>query len=405
MTRAVAGRVARNAVNIASGDALLTTTPLQADTASVPEQGQRIVGLDAIRAAAILFVVVHHFRAIPGTPDWLKVAGLRGYIGVDLFFVLSGFLIGGQLFRSLRRDGRIDIKRFFVRRWFRTFPSYFAVLAGLWAVGRVSIRELPAMIVFAQNYVNPVRWTISWSLCIEEHFYLVFPLLVVLLRRLGRTATFVALAVLVGGSTVFRWAEFEHLSEGGLEWYLAHFFTPTHLRLDGLVVGVCVGLAREYSAPTWRWCERHGAALATSGAVLLGVTAFSPLLYRWTELDRLEFFPAVPGFLAISIAVGLLVPGANSWRNAPKPFERITVWIAEHAYALYLTHELARGVASKIAPLVGLGWLGRWVAALGTAALLAMVLRRLVEQPALKARDAYVGWLSRTPDAINDARE
>src|SRR5437870_3427941 len=159
---------------------------------------QRLRSLDALRAIAVLLVLGHHMA--PPNPDVafpvraIAVVWQRaGWAGVDLFFVLSGFLVSGLLFAEWQHHGRMLALRFLVRRAFKIYPPFYLLLAttGLlvWRAGNVSsdyVRALVAEAAYVQNYREGV-WNHTWSLAIEEHFYLLLPLsLLLLLRREGK---------------------------------------------------------------------------------------------------------------------------------------------------------------------------------------------------------------------------
>lgn len=311
---------------------------------------RRAPGLDAIRAAAIALVLAHHFRHLPGAPEGLRWFGLRGYVGVDLFFVLSGWLIGGQLWRELGRTGTIDRWRFWKRRWWRTLPSYLAMLVLLVAVGRLAPSDLPAMALFLQNYLAPGVWLATWSLCIEEQFYLALPLvapLVLRARKISRPAAVAAAVGLIGLSPLLRALAFAQLAAGSYDDFLNGFYAPTHLRLEGLALGVAMAALAAWRTPLWQTLERRAGLAGVIGALLVA-SQWLPLLTGATAdpRERLGFYNAVPGFFVVSLGVAFLLPWATSWR-APRIVARLLAVVADHAYALYLTHELARDAVTQ----------------------------------------------------------
>ena len=150
---------------------------------AVPE---KLHGLDHLRALAIALVFIFHYPGVADLPGWAWKIIDFGWIGVDLFFVLSGFLIARQLFTALKATNSISIKQFFIKRFFFFFPVYLVVVAVYFLVPVFREREsLPALwrfLTFTQNIgLNPsINGTFShaWSLCIEEQFYLAFPLVI-----------------------------------------------------------------------------------------------------------------------------------------------------------------------------------------------------------------------------------
>src|SRR6478735_273406 len=146
---------------------------------------ERQPGLDLLRALAIIMVVVYHAALfgfkLPGRVDRF------GWIGVDLFFVLSGYLIGGQLLAPLARDQRLKLGRFFTRRALRILPAYLAVLAIYFLLP--AVREYPTIsplwkfLVSVQNIGlrGGTSFSHAWSLAVEDQFYLLLPVIVLLL--------------------------------------------------------------------------------------------------------------------------------------------------------------------------------------------------------------------------------
>ncbi|MFM8271001.1 MAG: acyltransferase family protein, partial [Gemmata sp.] len=188
----------------------------------------RYPGLDLLRAAAVVAVVSCHAVTSFGSPPEYRAVQLGGK-GVDLFFVLSGWLLGRQLLRELCDTGTIDLRRFWYRRWLRTLPAYFAVLAltYTWHLARGGRDVRPAYLFFGQTYLTDLPYFgISWSLCVEEHFYLaVAPLLLLLWRGRAALALLPLLLVLPAACRAAGW----YVHDPGVE---------THTRYDTCAVGV-----------------------------------------------------------------------------------------------------------------------------------------------------------------------
>jgi peptidoglycan/LPS O-acetylase OafA/YrhL len=156
-----------------------------------PLQGRNL-GLDLLRLVAVVLVMGAHFRKLPDEARWFLTPWSRGgWIGVDLFFVLSGFLVSGLLFREHARTGRIDVRRFLFRRAWKIYPAFWLMI-GLTLFVQVFIKPLPAgpptlqatlaEFMFVQNYV-PGLWGHTWSLAVEEHFYILLAVLFGLLAK------------------------------------------------------------------------------------------------------------------------------------------------------------------------------------------------------------------------------
>jgi peptidoglycan/LPS O-acetylase OafA/YrhL len=202
----------------------------------------RIKRLDIMRCAAILLVLFHHSAVLPSISQ-------MGYVGVDMFFVLSGFLISGLLYTEYQQRGAISFKRFFIRRGFKIYPAFYAMLLVTFivqlAAGKLSGWAAYAReILFVQDY-KPAIWLHCWSLGVEEHFYILLPILLLLLIRFSSNSanpfkaiprTFLVVAVAcfaMRAATV-------HFTPPA-SYYGDTISMPTHLRIDGLFFGVLLG--------------------------------------------------------------------------------------------------------------------------------------------------------------------
>lgn len=218
-----------------------------------PASGQYLPTLDGWRALAIAGVMVCH--ALPSQVT------MRGAVGVNVFFAISGFLICSRLLEESRRSGRIRLAGFYTRRIFRIFPAYFtyiSALAPLTAAGvlKVRRREFVSCVVFLRNYLSYVSsdpsadrgWYTGhfWSLAVEEHFYLIWPTLLILLGvRRSRWAV-VPLAL---GIEVWRVIGIR-LNLLDRYWPGINFYMRTDVLLDGLFWGCWVVLLLD--EPAWR---------------------------------------------------------------------------------------------------------------------------------------------------------
>lgn len=162
----------------------LCATDTDTDRAPAWIHGGHIPGLDGLRAVAVLMVLAAHMYQTVGFPDWphFKLLCRQGANGVDIFFVISGFLITTLLAREIDREGQIDLKKFYLRRSLRIIPAYFAlvlVVAVLHQVGYVTMRprDWIGALTYTSNFYYRPSWELghSWSLAIEEHFYLLWP--------------------------------------------------------------------------------------------------------------------------------------------------------------------------------------------------------------------------------------
>src|SRR5438067_11553126 len=208
---------------------------------------ERQPGLDFLRALAIIVVVIYHAALfgfkLPGRMDRF------GWIGVDLFFVLSGYLIGGQLLAPLARDQRINLGQFFTRRALRIMPAYFAILAiyfllPSWREYSEMSQPLWKFLLSVQNIAlhGGTAFSHAWSLAVEDQFYLALPFLLLFLFRRPRASILVPCLIVIGGITLraFLAAQNPSVDGGGVSFrgFQAWIYYLTWTRLDPLVFGV-----------------------------------------------------------------------------------------------------------------------------------------------------------------------
>ncbi len=316
--------------------------------------------LDGMRGISCAIVVFCHcalwlppalrdsYRELPSAvPAFI----LSLWFGLDVFFVLSGFLIGRILLSQLQRGG-LSFKAFYVRRFFRVFPVYYLVLTVSvfffsrreeWAVlyggvpWRESIARSWANYLYVSNYVygmqfpNPMSW--GWSLCVEEHFYLATPLLLGILFRVAKgSLRWIFLSALALVPLAFRWAMYAR-SPDIVPFKWIHPMTHTHA--DGLILGVLIAYAcvfhRERMAS---WITRLGSA-----TWILGLACYASVML-WGGLWVPGAFPAVWQFLVVSIGSSLLVLNGIFLDNRVTRFLGARVWVplARASYGQYLTH-------------------------------------------------------------------
>ncbi len=296
-------------------------------------QGRRIFGLDLLRAIAIGLVLVTHaalfFEGF--APRRLMDVFVLGDVGVDLFFVMSGFLIGGILLRDLERGGSFrDVLRFWSRRWWRTLPNYYLFLAlnaaaCLWLVGD-RFPSIP-FLVFGQSILwpHPSFFSESWSLCVEEWFYLLFPALAFAgAGSLSRDRTYLASAVAVASASFAARAWFVLI--GGRFGMLQH---AAWLRFDSMMFGVLAAwIAVRWPGQWQKWCRPAAAA----GLALL--MASVALRYR---LSHTNVFTRFVYFDAAGLGVALLLPALSGWRTSAGRGAALVTAVSMYSYSIYLS--------------------------------------------------------------------
>ena len=230
--------------------------------------------LDTLRSLAIVMVVTCHAVSAYGSPESLHVLQMGGK-GVDLFFVLSGWLLGHQLLMELKSTGSIDVPRFWLRRWLRTLPAYYAVL-GLtfaWqAIGRGNQGLDWSYVFFGQTYLSDMPYFgVSWSLCVEEQFYLAVAPLLLLFFRHRRALPLLPLLLLV--PPVCR----------AMGWYGS--LSQTHVRWDQCAVGVVLACVAVFRPGWWQQLCRLAPVVALGGLAAAGFNAASRCNPGWGTGD------------------------------------------------------------------------------------------------------------------------
>jgi peptidoglycan/LPS O-acetylase OafA/YrhL len=304
---------------------------------------ERQPGLDLLRAVAIIVVVVYHAALfgfkLPGRIDRF------GWIGVDLFFVLSGYLIGGQLLAPLARDQGIKLGRFFTRRALRIMPAYFVVLAIYFLLP--AWREYPEMsqplwkfLLSVQNIAlhGGTAFSHAWSLAVEDQFYLALPFLLLFLYRRPRAAIIVPCLIVVGGIALRAFLAAQNPSvDGGVSFrgFQAWIYYPTWTRLDPLVFGVVLA-AIERFRPNW-WQR------LINCAPWLWLPALGLIVYALYlgETKNLTVSACVWQFPLIAVGMAAILVCAVSPRL---PLCRVAIpgaaFIASIAYSAYLIQKL-----------------------------------------------------------------
>lgn len=272
--------------------------------------------LDGLRAVAALLVVLFHAK-IPGFG--------AGFFGVDIFFVLSGYLITRLLDREITSTGRIDYAGFCGRRLRRLYPALLAMLAvylitapalfpGIPVTKHLQDAAIASIYMADTSIAAGLKLDLlahTWSLGVEEKFYLLWPLALVCILRLPRPSAIKSVWLLFLFATIWRIWNASHLDH---HWDIYNRF-DTHI--TGLLLGAALGLAKAELPP---WCGYVGAA-----ALATCLAAF----------DWKGQYTAMVGFTAIELTAALLVCSKPSWL-----FHPTLAWLGRMSYGFYLWHYL-----------------------------------------------------------------
>lgn len=417
---------------------MLTTAPIPSDTAKTGAGGWSVGadrrtlgslrGLDGLRAIAVLAVVVYH-GGLGGLPG--------GFLGVEVFFVISGFLITAILLAEWGANGRIDLLAFWRRRARRLLPALFFLLATTLAfavlvvpdeIARLRVDALAAvayatnwhLIAGDQSYFEsigrPSLFVHLWSLAIEEQFYLLWPVVLAGLLRAGRRAALALTLLGAGGSAALMGLQFDPTSDPSRIYY------GTDTRLTGLLIGAALafvwvppatGLQTAGPALSRRMRRKIEASTRAAGhwgSVRLGrlldgvgVIALAVLGLYFVAADAFEPFLYEGGLALLTVVTAVLIaavvhPRAHLGRLLDMPWLR---WVGTRSYSIYLWHW---PIFALTRPELDLP-LDQWpvlALRLGLTALLAEISYRFVEAP-IRAGALGRAWTKvRSPVAVPD---
>lgn len=349
----------------------------------------RLAGLDTLRALAIALVLMSHYQGFVSHAGTFGFIGRIGWAGVDLFFVLSGYLIGNQLLARAARGESLDLKTFFARRLLRTLPNYYAVLAVYLLlpdspIAGKSMGPVWSFLSFTQNFgLNyGETFTHSWSLCIEEQFYLVLPLAVLALvgSRRSPRLLWCALFAAIGAGMTVRGVAFMD----GMEAFAAPVYYSSFCRFDELLPGVAIAMLKNFHPSAFARILRYGNALLAAGLAMAAA-----VLYGVTNEMPTAFMASTFGFSLVAASFALLTcsalsPGSLLNRLRIPGTASLALW----SYAVYLVHKpvfmalrpelvhrnIDPGAPLTIASVMAAGILGGWL------------LYRVVETPFMRLR-------------------
>jgi peptidoglycan/LPS O-acetylase OafA/YrhL len=353
----------------------------------------RLVGLDTLRALAVLIVIFYHLTIFGELPSRILPVTYFGWMGVDLFFVLSGFLIGQQALKPYLNGSQPSIADFYRRRAYRILPAYLAVLALYVFVP--GWREFPRLapvwkfLTFTMNLgfsFDRRGFSHAWSLCVEEHFYLVLPMLVTLLMRrpsAKKTGTVLGSVVLFG--ILLRAFLVTHYPDD--VW--TGIYYPSYTRLDGLLMGVTLAIVRTFRPAWWHRLMQRGHTLLLAGILCVGCVVW---MFRAHDLGNdtgSAMWGVIVGFPLLALGLGLITASSVSNNGF---LARVRVpgaeTIATLAFSLYLTHKAVGHIVMQRFPRITspqgpASWLLYTVAYL----LPGWLLHVGVERPFLRLRD------------------
>ncbi|MDR6304501.1 peptidoglycan/LPS O-acetylase OafA/YrhL [Nitrobacter vulgaris] len=352
---------------------------------------RRSVQIDVVRACAILLVMGAHLRfeepdGIVGSIAWAWHEW--GGFGVPLFFTLSGYLVYGLLLVENRNSGTIDVSRFLIRRSLKIWPAYFVFVTYLVAMpllkGTATLSSVMSdywpNVLFLNNYVGPNPALHTWSLAVEEQFYLLLAAFLVAFVRMGKASWIAPLFLLAP----LIWSAFRAICALAGDPYLFDPTMPaTHLWLDGLLVGAGVRAISESNPGmfaklcAWRW-----------PFIIGGIALMASLVAPWPNLNDVSLYRILPvrALASTFILIGMLHLSMTTWLHA------MAARIGRYSYSIYLWHVTVLGITYRLfSPSLEAGNAMHWLAAVGgtvvAAILFGALTSQLIEWPVIKIRD------------------
>jgi peptidoglycan/LPS O-acetylase OafA/YrhL len=379
---------------------------------SLEKLDNRYPSLHGLRVLAIVSVVQFHVTWIFAGEQGIRLdrdftaSSLTVFFGMDLFFILSGFLIGLILLRSLAKTGTQSLKRFYIRRVSRTFPSYYVVLTFLALTTSLTasqVKHLPWEYFYGTNFMSLLRTDVimfwGWSLALEEQFYLTVPILFFVVHRLksdrARLAllTLVWLAALVVRLVVY----YKRAPWTDLALYEALYFRP-HTRFDTLVAGIILAFVHH----TWgdrvtAWLVKpfHRALLGMMSLACLWLLV-QPWMFGKEHVQMVHVFAwgTVTSIMYFGWLLLLIHGDTASWVHRALSAS-IFRSVATLGYGVYLVHiplcdylivPAARAMEARHVPMM-IVWPVALLALLASSLALAYVMHVVIEKPSLRLRE------------------
>jgi peptidoglycan/LPS O-acetylase OafA/YrhL len=317
--------------------------------------------LDGLRGVAVMAVLTLHAYIPLTVAKDVKILGVGGFLGVDIFFVLSGFLITSLLIQEWEVNDRIDFKKFYARRALRLLPALYVFVAAcvLYSIlfqakeeSDGALSDVFAITFYLSNWIPINLYSLrhTWSLAVEEQFYLLYPillggiLLVVKRLKIARQRIILFLLLLIAVIGIYRAVLFAHSG------FSMRIYIGSDTRADSLLFGCLVGMIISANLiPQKLWFERL-LKIAASGAA-------AALFYMFltTKYDSSFFYYG--GFTFVAFLVGLIIISLQV--SPPKILKlflewSVLIWIGRLSYGIYLWHKLVYMIMDSALPLISI---------------------------------------------------
>ncbi len=373
-------------------------------TKNLPPNPKRVFGLDLLRATAILLVMFHHGYQLfplplPPVPD-----------GVDIFFVLSGYLIGGILIKTVEKKQGFswsDLKTFWLRRWFRTLPAFWVTLLINFIIyffinlqTQTAKDTLKLMIFkeklweyffFIQNFATNLKsrfFAESWSLSVEEWFYLLLPVFILFSIKSGLKplrAIFLSILIIIIIPILLRFSFSDiHIK---MSWLSTRMIVV--MRLDSIGCGVLMAFIRYYKPKIWDVLANY------KSLILLGIIIFYGsflIIFKGHEYLNSSVLTNVFFYTLTNIGVMIVIPAMSKMMARDTVFEKVITFISLTSYSIYLlNYSIIVALIQMIRPNPAtrfeefMSLMAYLIITFGASYLM----YRFVEQPFMKLRDKY----------------
>ena len=368
----------------------------------------RIKNLDVLRTVAVVLVLGQHFEI---NALWSKI----GWFGVDLFFVLSGFLVSGLLFSEYKTYGKIRALNFYARRGLKIYPAFYTLMAftiiwQLFIVHELPMRNLLAELLFYQNYVYGFWWH-TWSLAVEEHFYFLLPITLLVMIKMSSAKSadpfrhipklFLVIAVLLLTGRLLT------LVLGGDNYRYAVGFS-THLRIDSLFFGVTLSYYRHFRSDIYDRISNHRLLPVIAAISITACVVFSSVSMFMLSIGLCILYIGFGCILLISLR-----ERAAAQNRIISKIVSIVAGIGFYSYSIYLWHMAMKDwglrairYALKRIDIPFLSSLYErmdYLIYIFGSIVLGIVMAKLVELPVLKLRDRI--FPSRSKSLVKPAGE
>jgi peptidoglycan/LPS O-acetylase OafA/YrhL len=359
----------------------------------------RLNGLDTLRACAILLVLMYHYMVFVSHEPSFGFLSEIGWVGVDLFFVLSGYLIGNQIFAGLKSEYGFSLKTFYIRRALRTLPNFYVVLAIYFLfpieAGGKAVTPLWKFLTFTQNFdLKPgSAFSHAWSLSIEEQFYVALPLVAIATISYLKSARAMCLVLFgaMAAAACMRYLMWQQVGADFTQYYV-HIYYSTWCRFDELLPGVALALLKNFHPQLWTRSLKYGHMSLLGGAILTASAMYLFTYYSYVDGQGFLWFTTTFGYSLLAGGFALLTlaglsPNSYLYRCRIPGASALALW----SYALYLVHKPLMNALIRPFDALGISvksWAG--ISCMFALSLMATyVLYVVVETPFMRLRDRY----------------